>query len=235
MEKEIIIKLENISKTYTNKKVLDNLSIDFTKNSFNVLVGKSGCGKSTILKIIMGLEKANSGNIENKNKCSIVFQNGALLPWRNVYDNIILSIEKDKEINVKEKDKKVRDMIKVLELDSFEKAYPRDLSGGQRQRVGIARALIGGATVLLLDEPFSALDIETTSRLHKKLLDIWQDKKLTIIMVSHSIDEAVMLADNIFIIKKGKVSNIFEVKETGTREENEYIKNLKLKIVDNLT
>lgn len=178
-----IVELKNINKTYTDKKVLNDLSISFEEGSFNILVGKSGCGKSTILKIIMDLEKVDSGHIFNKNKCSMVFQNSALLPWRTVYENILLALENENLLTKGEVDKKVLEAIELMELSLFKDVYPRDLSGGQRQRVGIVRALVSGASVLLLDEPFSALDAETTEYLHKKLLDIWQDKKLTIIMV----------------------------------------------------
>lgn len=208
-----IIELKNINKTYTDKKVLNDLSIYFEEGSFNIFVGKSGCGKSTILKIIMNLEKVDSGFIFNKNKCSMVFQNSALLPWRTVYENILLALENENLLTKGEVDEKVLEAIELMELSLFKDVYPRDLSGGQRQRVGIARALVSGASVLLLDEPFSALDAETTEYLHKKLLDIWQDKKLTIIMVSHSIDEAILLADNIFIIKDGKVLEEIKLKE----------------------
>lgn len=189
------------------------MSIYFEEGSFNIFVGKSGCGKSTILKIIMNLEKVDSGFIFNKNKCSMVFQNSALLPWRTVYENILLALENENLLTKGEVDEKVLEAIELMELSLFKDVYPRDLSGGQRQRVGIARALVSGASVLLLDEPFSALDAETTEYLHKKLLDIWQDKKLTIIMVSHSIDEAILLADNIFIIKDGKVLEEIKLKE----------------------
>lgn len=108
---ENIVELKNITKSYTDKNVLDNLNIVFKKGSFNVLIGKSGCGKSTILKIIMGLEKETSGTIINNAKTSMVFQNSALMPWRTVYENIMLAIEENKNINQNEKDIKVKNVI----------------------------------------------------------------------------------------------------------------------------
>jgi NitT/TauT family transport system ATP-binding protein len=201
-----IITTNNLSKSYGETIVLHDINLSINEGSFTVFIGPSGCGKSTLLKLITGIELPSSGTFTIPTSMTMVFQNGSLLPWLSVYDNVMLGLE---EINMSptEKDISVKEMLNLMELDAFLQSYPRDLSGGQRQRVGIARALVSKPNVLLLDEPFSALDAETTENLHAELLKIWKEKKLTIVMISHSLDEAVELADTIYTMKAGKVIN----------------------------
>ena len=199
-----IITLEHINKSYDQTVILHDISIKFPQGSFTVFVGPSGCGKSTLLKIITGIESATSGTSTVNGSLSMVFQNGSLLPWLNIYNNIMLGLESS-NLGQSEKDHAVQDMIILMRLESVVDHYPRDLSGGQRQRVGIARALVSNPEILLLDEPFSALDAETTENLHEELLKLWHVKKLTIIMISHSLDEAIELADKVYVMKSGTI------------------------------
>ena len=150
----------------------------------------------------------------------MVFQSGALFPWLSVYDNVAFGLIAKglPQYKIKEETGKY---IAMTGLTQFEHKYPRDLSGGQRQRVGIARALAVNPDVLLLDEPFSALDTATTEDLHKDLLKIWQQTKKTIVMVSHSIEEAVTLADRIMLMKAGKVFETFDITLPRPRREQE--------------
>jgi len=171
------------------------------------LVGQSGCGKSTLLRIIGGLEKASTGFIKLNNKIikkpssniGMVFQDPRLMPWLNVYDNIKLSILNE---NKKQQKVKISKTLQKVGLENCEKLWPRELSGGMAQRVAIARALVREPKVLLLDEPFSALDSFTKTNLHQHVKELWASLKLTIIMVTHDINEATSMSDRILIIQK---------------------------------
>jgi NitT/TauT family transport system ATP-binding protein len=219
-----IIILEKVGKVYPlhNEVALHDINFSVSSGEFVCVIGPSGGGKSTLLKIIAGLEKESSGLVIKPQTISMVFQSGALLPWLNVFDNVALGL-RSKEVhkeNVRKgkiilSEKEIRrEVIKYLTmvgLRELMEKYPADLSGGQRQRVGIARALAVDPSVLLLDEPFSSLDPKITAELHDDLLMIWRETKKTIVMVSHLIEEAVSLAERIVLIKEGKVSHIFPI------------------------
>ena len=199
---------------------MTSVSFEVKDGEFFCLVGPSGCGKSTILKIISGLDQQSSGQVSKPGGVAMVFQTGALLPWLNVYDNAALGL---KAKNVPEK--KIAEVcgryLDMVGLASLAQKFPRELSGGQRQRVGLARALAVEPQVLLLDEPFSALDTVTTEELHKDLYKIWQQTKKTIVLVSHSIEEAVALAGRIILLKTGRVEEIFNISLPYPRREQE--------------
>lgn len=213
--------LDKVYKSYPaepNKWVIRDFSLKVNEQEFFCLVGPSGCGKSTILKLIVGLEAPTSGEIVKPDTISMVFQSGALLPWLTVEENVAFGLKMKKENK-----QKIHDLcfkyLKMVNLLHFSEKYPRELSGGQRQRVGIARALAIEPAVLLLDEPFSALDTVTTDELHKDLLAIWRETKITIVMVSHLLEEAVLLADRIGVIKDGSLEGIVEVTLTRPRKD----------------
>jgi len=216
---EPIISFNKVFKIYDTAKALDDLSFEVEKGQFFCLVGPSGCGKSTVLKIIAGLDKETSGQVLKPADVSMVFQNAALLPWLNVFDNVAFGLKgkRDSRLIKAETSK----YIEMTGLKDFEYKFPHELSGGQRQRVGIARALAVNPEVLLLDEPFSALDTATTEELHKDLLKIWKTTNKTVVMVSHSIEEAVTLADKIMLMKSGHNEEIFSVTLTRPRREQE--------------
>jgi NitT/TauT family transport system ATP-binding protein len=198
--------LTDIKKTYPDgAQALKGVNLEVQEGELFCLVGPSGCGKSTLLKLISGFEKPTSGGVINSNNTSMVFQSGALLPWLTVRENVAFGLKMTGQST-----EKVSRYIEMVGLESFTKKYPRALSGGQRQRVGIARALSMDPELLLMDEPFSALDTITSDELHKDLLDIWKKENLTVILVSHSIEEAVTLADRIAIMKQGQIEKIVE-------------------------
>lgn len=216
-----IIVLEKINKSYpeTGKKLaVVDFNLEIKKGEFFCLVGPSGCGKSTVLKLIAGLEKPSSGKMIRPETVGMVFQSGALLPWITVEDNAGFGLEM-KGISEKEVRQKSLEYLKMVGLENFTRKYPRELSGGQRQRVGIARALAINPEVLLLDEPFSALDFLTTDELHKDLLKIWKETGKTIVMVSHSLEEAVSLADKVGIMNEGKLLGIVDISFERPRKE----------------
>ncbi len=217
-----MITFNNVTKIYTGnvQPTLSRINCTIEDGEFVALVGLSGCGKSTFLKIIAGLEGVTTGTIEKPDSVSMVFQSGALFPWFTVFDNIalVLRVKGISEAIIREK---VTRTIEMMKLTGFENQYPADLSGGQRQRVGIARALIIDPQVLLLDEPFSALDVRTTAELHEDLLRVWEERRQTIVMVSHSVEEAVSLADRVMVMDQGQIENIVPIHLPYPRREQE--------------
>ena len=204
------IQIQHVNKRFAKVHALQDVELDIHDRQFVCLVGESGSGKTTLLKTIAGLLEPDNGSITISKtllkginvQAGMVFQNAALLPWLTVRENIIFPFTVH---NTPFNPAEVERVIHEVGLHSFEQEYPRNLSGGQRQRVGIARALVVGRPILLLDEPFSALDIKTASELRTDLLQMWSQKNLTVVMVSHLVEEAVELADVIVIFKEGRV------------------------------
>ncbi len=225
--KETIISTSNLSYTFFNEEsgeylnVLKNISMDVYVGEFVSLVGPSGCGKSTILRILSGLIKAKKGKVASKTKkIAMVFQNFALFPWLTVKENIEFGLKME-GVSKKERSKIALKKIEEVGLLSFENKYPIELSGGMKQRVGIARALAVNPDILLMDEPFSSLDILTAEKLRAELLHIWQKYKMTVVMVTHLVEEAVELSDRIFVFapRPTFVKDVFEVKMARPRDE----------------
>ena len=221
-----LLELKQVSKSYSHAKgslrVLNEMSFGVERGEFIAIVGPSGCGKSTLLRIINGIVPATSGQVLYNGQqvdginpeCAIVFQSFALLPWLSVKANIELGLEA-RGAPPSERERLATRYIDKVGLDGFEEAYPRELSGGMRQRVGLARALAVEPAVLLMDEPFSALDALTAIGLREELLDLWQaaDSPVkTIIMVTHIIEEAVELADRILVLSTGPGRLVGDIK-----------------------
>ncbi|MXN17974.1 ATP-binding cassette domain-containing protein [Pseudooceanicola sp. GBMRC 2024] len=191
---------------------LQDISIDFDQGGFYSVLGPSGCGKSTLLRLISDLVPADRGEVAILGKpteaarlareFAFVFQDATLLPWRNVLDNVCLPLEIGRKrgvaLNASRDD--ARRLIRMVGLEGREKALPHELSGGQRQRVAIARALLCKPRVLLMDEPFGALDEMTRDRLNLELLDLWRESGVTIVFVTHSISEAVFLGTHVLTL-----------------------------------
>ena len=211
---EPLIRIDNVSKSFINAEkqellVLDSINFQMQQGEIIALLGKSGSGKSTLLRIIAGLIHPSKGNIYYRNNpvfepvqgIAMVFQSFALLPWLTVLENVELGLEAQ-GIHRKIRRQRALKAIDTIGLDGFESAYPKELSGGMRQRVGFARALVVEPDLLLMDEPFSALDILTTDNLRNDLLDLWHSQRAKIkgiLCVTHDIEEALILADKIVI------------------------------------
>jgi NitT/TauT family transport system ATP-binding protein len=216
-----------ISKTYGDVEALKNLTLEFPRGQLTSLLGPSGCGKTTLLKIIAGLLKPTAGEIEVNGKPvegpgpdrAFVFQDFALLPWASVIRNVAFGLEL-RGVAKSEREAIAEKYIAEVGLAGFEKSYPHQLSGGMRQRVGLARALSVDADVLLMDEPFSAVDEQTRRKFQEDLLNLVQLEKKTFIFVTHSIEEAVYVSDQIAILlpRPSRVSEI--IRPTGLRHKN---------------
>jgi NitT/TauT family transport system ATP-binding protein len=229
------IRIHDLAQTYervTTREIvrthaLRNVNLDVAPKEFVCLIGPSGCGKTTILKIIAGLLRPTSGEVSVSGKRitgpgtdrATVFQTPALMPWRSVVDNVVLALEFAGMPKAQRRDQAIHYVDRVG-LSEFYDHYPGELSGGMQQRVGIARALAIEPQVLLMDEPFGALDAITRGHMQSELLRIWEQEKKTVVFVTHSIDEALLLSDRIIVMKEGTVVTTVEVpiEQPRTRE-----------------
>ena len=220
-----LIQISGLTKQYYTRTgditvALDHIHLDVVEGEFIALVGPSGCGKTTLLKILAGLEGRFEGEarlgdvaiIRPSSEVGVVFQEPTLLPWRTILDNVLLPVEL-KHLDRKIYTQRARELMEMIGLKGFENKYPRELSGGMRQRAGICRALVRDPKVLLMDEPFGALDAMTREFLNAELQRIWLKSGKTIIFVTHSIPEAVFLADRIVLLGShpGRMISISQV------------------------
>ena len=214
-------------KTAETVQVLDDIHYHVDDGRFVSIVGPSGCGKTTLLRIIAGLENPSAGNLmldgrkisRDVDRIGLVFQEYALFPWRTTLQNIELGLEMT-DIPRKERRKAAMDYIRSFGLADFENRYPHELSGGMQQRVAIARTLITDPKVVLMDEPFGSLDSQTRNNLQAFLLGLWQRKNVTIIFVTHNVDEAVFLSDEVLVFSKrpARIVARFEISAQRPRE-----------------
>lgn len=192
----MILKISSVTKCFDNICVLKDFSMEVNAKEIVCIIGPSGCGKTTLLNIIAGLNRPSRGEvINNSSNISYVFQEDRLLPWKNVFENISI-------VNKKSSRQKCLDLINQVGLRGFAGYYPQELSGGMRQRCSIARAFNFEADLLLMDEPFKSLDYNLRIDMISYLLNLWESTKKSIIFVTHEIDEALLLGDNIFLLSK---------------------------------
>ncbi|WP_042476159.1 ABC transporter ATP-binding protein [Bacillus ndiopicus] len=218
---EAALEIQQLNKIFRSNNqenhVLKNIDFTLKNQEFVSIIGPSGCGKSTLLKIVAGLDTAYEGHVSlNGQKVTgpskekgFIFQEHRLFPWATVEGNIAADLSlKDKEVQ-----QRVADMIKLVRLTGFEKAYPKQISGGMSQRVAIARALLRKPDILLLDEPFGALDAFTRNHLQESLLDIWRENKTSMLLVTHDIDEAIFLSNRVIVMdaKPGRIKQIISI------------------------
>ena len=219
------VTITNVSRMFTKEDgttvhALDNVNLDVQNREFICIIGPSGCGKTTFLRILAGLDFPSSGTITLDDvpikgpgpKRGMVFQEYSLFPWRSVVDNVTFGLEIC-GTNKKEARHIAMSYLELVGLSKFAKSYPNELSGGMKQRVAIARALVNDPKVLLMDEPFGAVDAQTRNRLQQELLKIWERDKKTVLFITHSVDEAVFLADRVvvFTARPGRIKEIFDI------------------------
>jgi NitT/TauT family transport system ATP-binding protein len=227
-----VIEIENVSKHFVSRDrdriaALSDVSLSIRRNEFVCLVGPSGCGKSTLLRLVGGLIPLSRGRVvidgrpvkEPRAETGIVFQTPTLLPWANVLDNVLFPLKMMKRLTPGSP-KRAMQLLELVGLAGFERKYPRELSGGMQMRVGICRALVHDPDILLMDEPFGALDALTREELTLELMRIWREQPKTVLFVTHSIPESVMLADRVVVLspRPGRVSEVIPVSVPRPRQ-----------------
>ncbi|CEO10016.1 aliphatic sulfonate ABC transporter ATP-binding protein [[Clostridium] sordellii] len=232
------LKIEHVSKTFINNKVenkvLENINLDIKEGEFVSLLGPSGCGKTTLLTIIGGFQGCEEGQVLLNDKVvdkpgidrAFVFQNYALFPWKTVKSNVEFPM-KQRKLSKEEREKKLEELLEISDLKGREKMYPHQLSGGMKQRVAVIRALACSPEVLLMDEPLGAVDFQMRQNLQEELESIWIKNKITAIMVTHDVDEAVYMSDRVVVMSRDKGRIIEDLKidldRPRNRESNEYL------------
>lgn len=196
-----LLSLNNIQKSFGSLEVLRDIQLDLYEGELVTILGPSGCGKSTIFDIISGILKEDAGRIEINASLGYMQQKDLLLPWKTIQDNIALPLVIQKAPK-EEIDKKVKEYMSIAGLEGFEKQYPNQLSGGMRQRASFLRTLMASEDIMLLDEAFASLDSMTKSKMHEWLLTILSDLRSTILLITHDIDEAILLSDRIYLLSK---------------------------------
>lgn len=233
------IEIKNINKSFEGKKknlsVLDNINLTINDGELICLLGPSGCGKTTLLRLIAGLEHPTSGEIIANGEVvkgpsgdrAVIFQQYSLFPWLTVLQNVTFGLEMTKKGTKEENVAAAERYLTSVGLIDFKDSYPHELSGGMKQRVAIIRSLLNHSPILLMDEPFSAVDMQTRHKLQEQLIGVWKRFENTIVFVTHDVDEAVYLADKIVILDKnpGRIARIVEVdiERPRKRDSKEFI------------
>lgn len=218
MKENVLVRLDGVSKSFDDKVIIKNISLDIYEGEFLTLLGPSGCGKTTILRMISGLEQVSSGRVfidgedvtdidPTNRKVNTIFQNFALFPFMTVWDNINFGL-KMKKVPIEEAEKRIKRAIKLVKLEGFENRYPPQLSGGQQQRVAIARGIVMNHKVLLLDESLCSLDLKLKREMQIELKKLQKKLGMTFIYVTHDQDEALTMSDRIAIINKGTIEQL---------------------------
>ena len=214
------LEIKELSKSFGDLEVLRNISLHIDDHELVAIVGPSGCGKTTLLRMIAGIEKFDAGAIMVGGRelqgpgadRGFVFQQDSLFPWRTIWQNAVFGLEVNGQLD-DERRARTKKLLQLVGLSGFEKYYPNQISGGMRQRVNLARALAIDPEVLIMDEPFSALDAQTREVMQLELLRIWQEGRKTVLFITHQIDEAVFLADRIIVLgrRPGRVKETIDI------------------------
>lgn len=242
MSEDIKLRIVNLNKVYDSRIILDNISFDVNNGEFLSILGSSGCGKTTLLRLLIGIEKPDSGiiiknqiditnNQPSERGMGIVFQNYALFPNMNVYDNIAYALKCRKESKLEIK-QKVSEIIKLVGLNDHMYKKPNKLSGGQQQRVAIARTLVLNPEIILLDEPMAALDADIRMSLRKELKDLQKTLGVTMIYITHDQEEAFSMSDRIMVMSDGKIVQLDTPQNLYNNPKNDYVRNFIVKHLD---
>jgi NitT/TauT family transport system ATP-binding protein len=234
-QRDVILEVKGLNKVYKSIKgdvtALNNVSFKTHRREFVSVIGPSGCGKSTLIRILAGLESYTGGEVLLDNKPvtgpgrdrGMVFQGYTLFPWRTVKENVMFGLEMN-NLSKEEAAREAALWIDLVGLERFVNAYPHELSGGMKQRVAIARALVNQPRILLMDEPFGALDAQTRARMQAHLLEIWRNIDITILFITHDLDEAIYLSDRVLVLKAnpGEVQELVEVPVPHPRSPEQF-------------
>ena len=224
------IRVQGVSKTYSENGpvVLDGINLDIRPGEFVTLLGASGCGKSTLLALLAGLETPSSGQITTESKPALMFQEPALLPWLTATQNVELAM-RFRGVNKGDRKAKASELLSLVHLDRATTQRPHELSGGMRQRVALARALAQDSSILLMDEPFAALDAVTRDILHEELIRVWQETGVTVVFVTHNVREAVRLGQRVLLMssRPGRIAREWAIEAPEPRRiEDENVSRL---------
>ena len=207
--------VEKVSHNYGSIGVLDDLNLKVYAGEVVVLVGPSGCGKTTLLNLLSGYSEPTSGSIRREGIIRTIYQQDGLFPWLTVSENIFIGLRSIQ--NTEERTKELNELLKLIHMEDFKNHYPHQLSGGMRQRVELARVLAGDSDILLMDEPFSALDYQARLRMRRELNRLLETRPRTVVFVTHDIEEAAQLADRVLVLSKRPASICRELKITAPR------------------
>ncbi|MCM3513645.1 ABC transporter ATP-binding protein [Nocardioides sp. P86] len=209
LDPSLVARVRSHHRSFGQTHVLKDVDLDIAPGEFVALLGRSGCGKSTLLRSLAGLDPAPVDEVQVSGRTSVAFQEPRLLPWRDVRENVALAL-----LNAPERAERHRladERITEVGLSGKSDAWPLQLSGGQAQRVSLARALVSNPSLLLLDEPFSALDALTRIEMHQLVIDLWRRHSMAILIVTHDVDEALALADRLIVLDEGKVADSWQI------------------------
>lgn len=236
-----VYQIRELNKAFFSAKgertvVFENLSMDLPRGKITAVLGPSGCGKSTLLNILAGFESCDSGTVPEQSGVGVVFQTPALFPWLTVEENVRYGLKRRK-VPKDQQEALITKYLKLVQLENCRTHYPRELSGGMQQRAALARTLILQPELLLMDEPFSALDIKLRMQMQQLTLDLWEKLDQTILIVTHDIEEALILADTIYLMEEcpGGIKEVIQVpwqkKEEGIRSSEAFFE-LKNKLLN---
>ena len=207
------LSLVGVRKSFGDVRALDGVDLEVPRGGFVCLVGASGCGKSTLLNLVAGLDRPTAGTVDVLGRTGLMFQDAALFPWLSVVQNVELALKLRGLRGKQARRARAHELLEAVRLDDFASRQPHELSGGMRQRVALARAFAQDADVLLMDEPFGALDAMTRDLLHHELEQLWQARGFTVLFVTHNVREAVRLGDRVVVLtsRPGQVAEVFDV------------------------
>ncbi|MFD7690322.1 ABC transporter ATP-binding protein [Streptomyces sp. NPDC059781] len=212
------VRLRGLTRSFEGRTVLDGIDLDLPAGQFTALLGHSGSGKSTLLRAVAGLDHgvAGSGTLTAPERVSVVFQDSRLLPWRRVLPNVLLGLDGA------DAEKRGRAALSEVGLGGRERAWPSELSGGEAQRAALARSLVREPELLLADEPFGALDALTRIKMHALLRQLWERHRPSVLLVTHDVDEAIVLADRVLVLERGRIGLDLVVEREGSHSHGEY-------------